>query len=194
MEEASENYLIPKVRIRLFAYWIDQGLSSVFYAPIFFIGLKAWFHHEDIFIPWKWLVLGVSLRLLYRWSFLYFLGATPGKMLFRLRVLSYPEKKSLGFGQAWVRVFVDQFSIFFGLGPRALAFLRFDRRQLSDWVAETWVLQKTEENRQAPESRRWVLGLGLCIYLSFAGLMQCYKVLQISDFDFKGWTVHSTSP
>jgi uncharacterized RDD family membrane protein YckC len=194
VKEVSENYLIPKTRVRIFAFWIDQSLSSVFYAPIFIIGLRAWFEHEEIFIPWKWLLLGGSLRFLYRWSFLYLLGATPGKMLFGLRVLSYPEKNPLGFGQSLVRVFVDQFSVLLGLGPRALAFLRFDRRHLSDWVAETWVLQKTEETSRAPSSRRWVLALGLCAYLSFTGLVQCYKVLQMSDFDLKGWTVHSTSP
>ena len=65
--------------------------------------------------------------------------------------------------------------IFFGLGLKVLAFLRFDRTHISDWLAETQVVQ-VDMLRPLPK-RRPILALSLFFLLSFESVFNFAELL-----------------
>ncbi len=114
----------------------------------------------------------------YHWLFLYFLSATPGKLLMGLRVA--PKHKTLDEGlgllQSFLRVLADQLSWFFGHGLRMLVLMRLDRTHVSDWVAETEVIQLSP--RQGPVKRHVFWAFILCLSLSSSSFMKIYSEFQ----------------
>ena len=177
---------VPSLGRRIFAFFLDQMLAAVFFAPLWLVKIRAMMKDEDLVLPWRWLVGCVLIQFVYRWMFLYYVGGTPGKLLLGLRVVTYPECKELSPLQSFIRVLTDSLSVFLGYGPRALALIRFDQRQLSDVVAETWVREpRRSVGFQEPEApyRFWGLVLSLC--LSIAGLSRSYVFFKTTT-----WTSH----
>lgn len=108
------------------------------------------------------------IQFSYHWLFLYFCSATPGKIWMGLKVMSKNSPQGLGFMQSFLRVLTDQLSYFLGLGPRVLALIRLDRTHLSDWVAETYVVQ--DDPRKSSVNRYFWVGIVLCIWISWSEL------------------------
>lgn len=158
----SLNHQIPTWTLRIQASVIDQVLRFLFLAP--FAGALNWrlffFGEGDLLESWVKLFLAWGMYCLFQGLALYWTGATPGKALRGLRLVSREQSSRQGGGgvgnaslslqstQILVRLLVDELSFFFAFAPRALALFRFDRTHLSDWAAETRVI--------CLESQGWV--------------------------------------
>ncbi len=166
---------------RVFAWVIDSSLSSLFYLPIwvqlgFLLGPTT--QHT---LSLSLLLLCFALQFCFRWMVLYFLAASPGKLLFGLRVVNAHEPESpLGLTQSFLRVLADHLSLFFGDALRILAWFRFDRTHVSDWVAETRVVQDWPRKR-IPRRRILVASLGF-IFLLQSGWSQAYFLFRRIDY------------
>lgn len=126
-------------------------------------------------IDLKWLLVGFSLQFFYRLLFFKYLGATIGKLIFGLRLVSQKNGEELTWYQVGIRVLADHLSIFVGKGFFSLALLRFDRTHLSDWLAETRVVQKHELPR--PPERYLIWAVVACAYFSFTGFLSASHFL-----------------
>jgi uncharacterized RDD family membrane protein YckC len=148
----------------------------------FWIQLWGGMLFEDkVQVEWRWLIVALLLNLFYKWSFLYFLGATLGKLVMGLRVVpSSGQSEDLGLFQSFLRVFTDGLSFFFGLAPRALALLRLDRTHVSDWVAETRVVQLGPQ--RALISRHWVTALFVIVVSFSSQFSNLYQSLRYIEF------------
>jgi uncharacterized RDD family membrane protein YckC len=166
---------------RLAAYWIDSMILAICWLPVTIQVLGSATFEGRVAFEWRWLIVGVLLQLFYKWAFLYLMGGTIGKLIMGLRVVpAHDFQTSLGLLQSFLRVFADGLSLFFGHAPRALALLRLDRTHISDWVAETRVMQF------APQplfmKRHWVIAafvILISFFSQFAGLYQNFRWAQI---------------
>jgi uncharacterized RDD family membrane protein YckC len=176
---------VPSTYRRVAAHFIDAIIANIFFAPMWVQFSLTYVREGFQFFPWKWVALCGFIYFLYRWLFYKYLGATIGKMIMGLKLVpvANPEGE-LGWLQSFIRVFADQLSIFFGNGLQALMFLRLDRTHVSDWVAETRVVQKME--RQSPAIRRMILGICLCIYLSGSSFVRAYRFIKTAHFTSSG--------
>jgi len=167
---------------RVIAYWIDSFITGLCLLPFWIQVWGGMFFDQKVAVDWQWLAVGLLLSLFYKWSFLYFLGATVGKLMMGLRVVSTSGTgEELGLFQSFLRVLADGLSFFFGLAPRALALLRLDRTHVSDWVAETRVVQIVPQT--ALISRRWVAAL-IIIWISFfSQFSNLYQTLRVIEFE-----------
>lgn len=125
--------------------------------------------------------------------FYYFVGATPGKMLMGLRLVSRyqgyamnPTTAEMDSGspeltlvQVLLRVLADSLSIFVGDSLKALIFFRLDRTHVSDWIAETRVVQTIPRNH--PPRRRWIIGSLLFVILLKNGILKSYYLFKESE-------------
>lgn len=133
-------------------------------------------------IEWRWLIAGLLLQLFYKWMFLYFVGATPGKLVMGLRVVPADAPESeLGLLQSFLRVFADGLSLFFGLAPRALALVRLDRTHVSDWVAETRVVQLAPQPLLM--KRHWVFAIAVLLISFFSQFSNLYQQMRWAQFE-----------
>jgi len=166
---------------RVLAYGIDSIIMGICFLPFW---LQVWgsmlFDHE-ISVGWQWLGVVLLLQLFYKWLFLYFLGGTIGKLMLGLRVVNRTGEEGLGLMQSFLRVFADSLSIFFGLAPRALALLRLDRTHVSDWVAETRVVQLSPQ--RVLMRRHWLAALVVIWISFFSQFSRVYHGLQAVDFE-----------
>jgi hypothetical protein len=164
-------------------------IAVVFFLPILIQGVSAFFHQGEVTIAWNWIFPCAAMVFLYRWLFVYFMGGTIGKLILGLRVVNFPDQRPVTLMQALIRALTDSLSLFFSQGLRALALLRFDRRHVSDWVAETWVRQRFEP--EGVPRPRPVVAVLLCLYFSISGFYSIYCLVQKSDLDAHGMTFTS---
>jgi uncharacterized RDD family membrane protein YckC len=167
---------------RILAFGVDRIVEAILYLPIW-VQLAASYLSDGVYSVSLRVVLACLLmHLLYDWMFLYFLGGTVGKLLFGLRVVPRREPfQTLTLMQSLLRPLTDRLSIFFGQALRALAFIRFDRTHVSDWVAETWVVQ-TVPRRRRP-LRRYVLAVLIVLFSLSSSFLQFYRLVQSAHFD-----------
>ena len=165
---------------RSLAYFFDSLILNSCYWPLLLHIWKPMLEGHSVRIPINLLLLVGLLVVFYKWMFLFFLGATPGKLIMGIRVVNrWNPDQSLGLMQSFLRVFADGLSLFFGLAPRALALIRFDRTHISDWIAETQVVQNLPHSGVR---RRWVLLAILIIYTSGpAHFMKAYRLFENSE-------------
>lgn len=175
------NIYVPSTWRRLFAFVVDFFITSSMALPML---LRAWgasSQHQGLWFSWEWLLATWLLQFLYHVLFLYFLGATVGKLFFGLRVVPVQAKQaSLSFFQCVLRVLTDQLGFFFGHFHRIFAFYRLDRRHISDWVAETRVVQFSPRNSMP--GRRWILATIALYFMttnSFEKTYQNFKKMEI---------------
>ena len=161
---------------RIAAYAIDSSLIWLSLLPLWLQLGATYFTTGEPTLTWNWLLAGLLLVLFYQWMFLYFLGATIGKWIMGLRVVSIHHNQDLGLFQSLLRVLTNALSIFFGESLRALAFFRLDRRHLGDWVAETWVVQ-SQPLGHFPK-RHWFLGLALVLMGFTSSFRDIYSLIQ----------------
>jgi len=167
---------------RLIAYGLDSFIAGLCFLPVWIQIVGSALQDQQVRIDWTWVALGILLQLFYKWLFLYFLGGTLGKLLLGLRVVSRNQpEKGLGLLQSLLRVLTDSLSFFFGNALRALALMRLDRTHVSDWVAETRVVQFSKPS--SPTKRHIFLAL-VIMMVSFSNQFQAiYQIAQGLRFE-----------
>jgi len=150
-------------------------------SPIWIQAMVSFFRDRTFEVDVNILIFCFLLQFCYKWLFLRFLGATIGKFIFGLRVVNKVDGKTLSTIQSLLRVLTDQLALLFGSAHRVLAFARFDRTHLSDWVAETQVVQSSP--RADYPKRNIPLALILCLYLALTNFYQAYQLVQRTEFE-----------
>lgn len=144
-----ENAVVAETGRRLWAFLTDEAFRALFFLPFVFS------KHQFSFLAASWFLY---------WSFrsanLFYFHSSPGKYLMSLKVRSLTSSH-LSLGSSLIRPLTDDLSVFFGFLPRLWLLIRFDRRHLSDFLAETQVVQA--KNRAQFPHRRW----GLFFFLVF---------------------------
>lgn len=180
MEKVTEERIPATNWRRIFAYGLDSLVAG---ASALIVWLEAELFQKESG------VFGYSLHAIaavfiayffYHWLFIYFLGGTPGKLMMGLRIVSKNQEgggpAGLGLMQSFLRVLADQLSFFVGHGLRVLVLMRLDRTHVSDWVAETQVVQF--DKRSGPVRRHLFWALALCLWFSCGGFMKIYSQFQ----------------
>ncbi len=152
---------------RMEAFFLDEVLRMLAFVPWWIASGAPALTAAGLAHSWGWLSVCWSFHFVGRVVFLRTLGGTPGKLLRGLRLVGRDHEK-LEWKQCFLRTLTDDLSTVLGLGTRVLAFLRFDRTHLSDWIAETRVVQLVPRSRFP--HRRWALTLVLYVILSANGL------------------------
>jgi uncharacterized RDD family membrane protein YckC len=133
---------VPSLFRRIVAFGIDSWIAGLFFLPVWIQLMGSLIRVGQMEVEIQWLLVCYGMQFLYSWFFLYFLGGTLGKLMMGLRVVPARDPQvELGLFQSFLRVLTDQLSLFFGQALRALALVRLDRTHVSDWVAETRVVQ-----------------------------------------------------
>lgn len=179
---------------RFIAFLVDQFVFSFFLFPSVLGNLGLILSEKRMVISIDMWILGVLMIFISKVCFYYFVGATPGKMLMGLRLVSRyqvyamnPTTAEMDSGsaheltlvQVFLRVLADSLSIFVGDSLKALMFFRLDRTHVSDWIAETRVVQLTPRNH--PPRRRWIIGSILFVILLKNGILKSYYLFKESE-------------
>lgn len=166
---------------RLIAYLIDHFIIFIFYSPVWIQGLGSFFKNRTVQIDWVWFVFCFVLQFLFRWIFLKFLGGGPGKFFLGLRVVDVNSSENVGWFQGLVRILGEHLSFFFGTSLYVLALMRFDRRHVVDWIAETQVRQVLP--RVSPPRPRYFLTIALFLYFLISNFGSIYHLVQRTELE-----------
>ncbi len=167
---------------RVLAFWMDSIVAALCFLPVWIQIFSSYLELGVLSVSLSWVLIGLLLQLFYKWLFLYFLGGTLGKLMMGLRVVPKDQLEgSLGLFQSFLRVLTDSLSFFFGQALRSLALIRFDRTHVSDWVAETRVVQYAPRKR--PPTRHWILVLIVFIFSFLSQFQTAYQLVQRSTFE-----------
>lgn len=176
-----EEIYVPSTWKRLLALGLDQIFILLFYIPFAKTFFQIFFTDDDVYISLAKLFVLFLVPAVYEFIFLVVLQATPGKWLVGLKVVpvhnAYAE---LHIYQCLLRPLVSRLSFFFSWAIYALAFFKYDRTHLADWVAETRVIQFTTR-AQRPKIR-WFLGLILILSNAYEGVISSSSVLNQIDW------------
>ena len=172
------QYYVPSTKRRILAGSIDQIIIMIPAVVIFYPNLKALLNTSEIKINIFVLAAVVSCQFLYFFLSYLLLEATLGQKLVGQKLVSLSGEK-LAAIQIAIRVLCDQLSVFFSFGLFCLIFFRFDRTHLSDWLAETKVVQ--DEERKMPAVRRAVVCVLLTGYFCIDGFHNFYNMVHMSD-------------
>lgn len=179
-----EDVYVPSTWKRLFAAGIDQIFIFLFYIPFAKTFFDLFFTDEDVYISLAKLLVMFLVPALYEFLFLMIMQATPGKWILGLKVVPANNAfEELTPGQCILRPLTGRLNFFFAWGIYALAFFRYDRTHLADWVAETRVIQFNP--RPTRTKIRWVLGTILLLSYVYEGLAYSTEVLQQIDWKNK---------
>ncbi|WP_413574638.1 RDD family protein [Bdellovibrio sp. HCB290] len=161
---------------RLIAQLLDQVFLLACYLPFGALFYRVWFTQEDVEISVFHLFVLFMVPALYEAVSLMLLSATPGKWLLGLKVVPADDpSKELLYTQCVLRPLTSRLTFFFSWAIYALAFFRYDRTHLSDWVAETRVVQFTP--RPQRPTVRWVVGTLLILSYAYEGLLFSSNVI-----------------
>jgi uncharacterized RDD family membrane protein YckC len=176
---------------RLIAFYLDGFLVFFLWTPVWVQIMGNLVKTGEIQISWKWLLISFSLQFFYKVVFLKLVGATIGKLLMGLKVIpKHIEDQELSWSQSFIRVLADHLGFFLSFATFSLAFIRHDRTHLSDWLAETQVIQK--KSRTKNTSRRWLLAIGLVIYFLFTGFYSSYLLIQNLSWTTQGVSLNKS--
>jgi uncharacterized RDD family membrane protein YckC len=172
-----EEIYVPSTWRRLGAFLIDQFFSAFMYLPFFGFFSKLIFTDNDVYLSLTQFGIMMLIPAVYEFVFLALMQATPGKWFLGLKVVPRhnPETK-LEFGQCLLRPLVGRLSLLFSWAIYALAFFRYDRTHLCDWVAETRVVQFKPRAKRTRV--RWVLGVLLILSHGWEGVKTASNTLQ----------------
>lgn len=132
------TYFVPSTWKR----WLARGLDQVFIWMVLAPLLMSLPHTEDgwiqLTIPWA---LALFLfPVFYEAGSNYFFYTSPGKWIFNLRILPASAEGARHWAiHVLIRALICYFGNFFW-AIFAVAFFRYDRRHLADWMAETRVV------------------------------------------------------
>ncbi len=168
------------------AFLIDSGIAFIFMLPVWvqllFFQLNHGFGAGVWTVEPRWILLSGLMIFFYRWLFVFFLGGTLGKLIMGLQIVpALRPNEALGLFQSFLRALADGLSLFFGQSLRALAFLRFDRTHVSDWVAETRVVQFTP--RKHPPRRRVWFTLVIVLFSFWNAFFRIYTTIHRVHFE-----------
>lgn len=173
---------VPSTSRRALAYSVDSIILQILWLPMTVQIVGSYLKSREISIGIEWVILSSILGLGYSVLFNYFMSGTIGKLLFGLKVINRNDpEKGLSLMQCLLRALTDHLSWFFALAGQSLMFLRFDRTHLSDWVAETRVVQSFE--RESPPKRRPVVAALLFFYFLVTGFSSAYQAIQKTDLE-----------
>lgn len=175
------SFYIPSTWRRLAAKGIDSLIRAIFYLPFIKSFFLLIFTDEDVTISLVSLFVMFITPAIYEFVFLVFMQATPGKWLMGLKVVPFSDVgANLDWRQCFLRPFVERFSFFFSLAIYAVAFFRYDRTHLADWIAETRVVQFAL--RPTPTKIRWFLGSILVLVNILEGVQSSSRMLRVIDW------------
>lgn len=160
-------FYIPSTWRRLMAHFLDKALISILQSPVWIAVIIDFFKTDHIRIGWPHLLYLIAVSIVYETFCLYFFSTTFGKWQWGLYVISRVKNQganTLRCDQALVRVLVSRLSFYFGWALFALAFFKYNRTHLADWIAETQVVSK--KARSSPPRIRWIMGLGLIVMIT----------------------------
>jgi uncharacterized RDD family membrane protein YckC len=159
---------------RYFALTVDSTLISFGLALLLWNSIVSglWVPSpllEEMELPW-----GILLQMVIGSSAYWALsqklwGGSPGKMLFGLRIVDAKSKKPISWRQSILRTISSWLNLLFGIAPVLVALLRLDRRQLSDLIAGTVVVQG--QPRNSPPQVRRILASVLIVLFGISGLI-----------------------
>ncbi|WP_255489937.1 RDD family protein [Bdellovibrio sp. KM01] len=179
MTKATENtadIYVPSTWKRLLAVTIDQVFLAICYSPFYKAFYTVWFTDADVQFNLFQLLMLFLTPALYEAASLMLISATPGKWIMGLKVVpAHSPHEELDYTQCLLRPLTSRLSFFFSWAIFALAFFRYDRTHLSDWVAETRVVQFQPRSTRA--GIRWVLGFFLVLSYSYEGLHYAAGIL-----------------
>lgn len=176
-----DNIFVPSTLRRLLAQGIDQVIRLFFYLPFAKSFFLVIFTEGEVWISTGQLAVLFLVPAIYEFVFLTLFQATPGKWFLGLKVVpSADPKANLGWQQCVLRPLMGRLSFFFSWAIYAVAFFRFDRTHIVDWVAETRVIQSTP--RQVRAKLRPILGSLLIIMNIYEGMVSARGVLQAVDW------------
>lgn len=176
-----DKVFVPSTWRRLMAYGIDQGLQLLLYVPFAKSFFLLMFTDEKVQISLIELFILFLIPALYEWVFLTLMQATPGKWMMGLKVVPFSSPlDNLSWQQCFLRPLTGRLSFFFSWAVFALAFFRYDRTHLGDWIAETRVVQSVPRLRRA--SLRPILGTLFLLFYTYEGLAAARSVMQIIDW------------
>lgn len=176
------EFYIPSTWRRLTARGTDQLIQLLCYIPFLKTAVLLFFTEGEVSVSLWQVGLFLLIPVIYEFSFLYLMQATPGKWCFGLKVVPCSDPyKALDWRQALLRPLADRFVLFFSWAVYALAFFRYDRTHLADWVAETRVVQ--DHPRESRTHRRWVLGSLFFVFFFFDGLTNARILLNGVDLE-----------
>ncbi|WII70889.1 RDD family protein [Bdellovibrio sp. 22V] len=172
---------VPSTWKRFFAHGIDQLFILPFYLPFAGVFFRLAFTEDDVFLNFIQLAVLFLIPALFEFVFLYLLQATPGKWFLGLRVVPAGDyQKPLHWSQCVLRALAGRLSFFFSWAIYALAFFRYDRTHLCDWVAETRVVQATPRANKA--ELRWIVGVIFVLLYAYEGLVSSQMILKSIDW------------
>ncbi|WP_373999618.1 RDD family protein [Bdellovibrio bacteriovorus] len=179
-----DNVYVPSTFRRLMAQGIDQAVRLIFYIPF----LKPFFLliFTDDQVPVSFYTLGLMFLIpaIYEFIFLVMMQATPGKWFMGLKVVPFSHPtETLDWRQCILRPLTERLTFFFSWAVYALAFFRYDRTHLADWVAETRVIQFKPRTSRAKV--RWVTGSLLIFLYVYEGLVSSAAILRVMDWQNK---------
>lgn len=157
---------VPSTWKRIFAWLVDRLVIALLFFPFWGFWYLLGESEDVIFVPLWLFGFLILFPMLYEFLFLALFQQTPGQWVWDLWVVPrhHPGAR-LRWEQAFLRALSGRLCLFFSYAPYALAFFRYDRTHLCDWIAETRVLQA--ERRHRPPRLRWITGSFLVfIYVS----------------------------
>ncbi|MFM6927056.1 MAG: RDD family protein [Bdellovibrio sp.] len=176
-----DEVYVPSTWKRLAALTIDQMMILPFYLPFAKKFFSVFFTDDDVYLSLVQLLVLFMVPALFEFLFLVVMQATPGKWIMGLKVV--PQENpfaELHWAQCVMRPLAGRLSFFFAWGIYALAFFRYDRTHLADWLAETRVIQFVPRVRRAKV--RWIWGLFFVLMYSYEGLNYSSAVLNEIDW------------
>jgi len=176
-----KTYYVASTWKRLWAQIIDQILIGFLYLPFYKVIVALLFTEEDVFVPLSTVILIFLIPAFYEGVFLAWMGTSPGKWMMGLKVVpNHDPETHLRWDQCLLRPLTSRLSFFFSLAIYALAFFRYDRTHLADWVAETRVVQFQPRPHQP--KIRWILGSFFIIIYVYEGLSSSMTFLNGVDW------------
>lgn len=176
-----EMCYVPSTWRRLMAYGLDQIVSLLFYLPFLKTFFLLIFTEEEVFVSWVELIVMFIIPAVYEGLFLMVMQRTPGKWIMGLKVVPFSDPEAqLTWDQCVLRPITSRLTFFFGWAVYALAFFRYDRTHLADWVANTRVIQM--EPRRSPARLRWLMGSFFVLFFVYDGLRGAAIRLSLLDF------------
>lgn len=176
-----DEVFVPSTWARLTARCIDQLISLVLYIPFAKTMFLLFLTDEDVIVSLAQVILFFLIPTFYEIFFLALMQRTPGKWFMGLKVVpAMDPHQNLTWAQCLLRPLVSLLSFFFGLAIYAVAFFRYDRTHIADWVAETRVVQNTA--RSARTKLRWVAGVFFILIYSGESLSSAAQILNQIDW------------
>ncbi|WP_291516217.1 RDD family protein [Bdellovibrio sp. ArHS] len=179
-----DSVYVPSTIRRLIAHAIDQVVRLIFYIPFLKPFFLLIFTDDQVPVSFFTLALLFLIPAIYEFIFLVVMQATPGKWFMGLKVVPFSNpKEALDWRQCVLRPLTERLTFFFSWALYALAFFRYDRTHLADWVAETRVVQFKPRVTRA--QIRWITGSLLVFLYVYEGLVSSAAVLRVMDWQNK---------